>query len=117
MQREDTLGICLSGLCVVHCLGIPILIALSPALGWMEQEWVHLLLACLALVVTLWAMRNWSRGLVLKLLAFAGLALLFTGALAEVSETVERVITVAGASGLALAHFFGQRGDAMFRRS
>ena len=49
MQREDTLGICLSGLCVVHCLGIPILIALSPALGWMEQEWVHLLLACLAL--------------------------------------------------------------------
>lgn len=106
-HSQDAIGMALSGLCLVHCLALPFLISLGPALVWMEDERIHLALAGLALLVSLNAMRSWPggmRGIALRGLAITGLALLFFGALAEVSEITERVITVAGAVGLALSH-------------
>lgn len=107
MRSSDAAGIGLSALCLVHCLGLPVLIAFSPALGWMEDERVHLLLAIGALAVTLIAAGGWpsiqSKPL-MYLTAGAGLALLFAGALIEMSELQERVITTIGALTLASAH-------------
>lgn len=107
MNRQDAIGIGLSGLCLVHCLALPVLVALGPALVWMESGWVHLALAGLALGVSLNAMRAWpsgNRGLALKTLAATGLGLLLFGALAGIPELAERAVTVAGASLLALSH-------------
>ena len=107
MRSQDAIGIGLSGLCLVHCLALPVLVSLGPALVWMENEWVHLALAGFALIVSVNAMRAWPRqaaGTLLRLLALAGLGLLFFGALAEISELTERAVTVAGASMLALSH-------------
>lgn len=106
-RSQDAVGIALSGLCLVHCLALPFLISLGPALVWMEDERIHLALASLALLVSLNAMRRWPsgmRGIALRGLAITGLALLFFGALAGISELAERVVTVIGASGLALSH-------------
>lgn len=62
MGYRDAIGIGLSGLCLIHCLALPVLLSLGPALVWMENEWVHLGLAGLALLATLNAMRGWPRG-------------------------------------------------------
>jgi len=107
MRSHDAIGIGLSGLCLAHCLALPLLVSLGPALVWMQSEWVHLVLAGVALLVTLNAMRSWPRGLkatVLGGLAAAGLGLLLYGALGEIGEAEERLVTVAGACLLALAH-------------
>jgi len=107
MRGQDAIGIGLSGLCLVHCLALPVLISLGPALAWMENEWVHLGLAGLALVVTVNAMRAWPRrttGVLLKTVALTGLGLLFFGALADITELAERAVTVVGACMLALSH-------------
>ena len=75
MRKQDAIGIGLSGLCMVHCLALPVLLSLAPALAWMESEWTHLALAGLALVVGVFAMRTWlggTRGLILRCLAAAG---------------------------------------------
>ena len=107
MRSSDAAGIGLSALCLVHCLGLPVLIAFSPALVWMEDERVHLLLAIGALVVTLVAAGGWpsirSKPLI-YLVAGIGLSLLFAGALIEMSEMQERVVTSIGALTLASAH-------------
>lgn len=107
MRSQDAIGIGLSGLCLIHCLALPVLVSLGPALVWMENEWVHLALAGFALIVSLNAMRAWPRqmsGTLLRLLALTGLGLLFFGALADISELAERGVTVVGACLLASAH-------------
>lgn len=107
MRKQDALGIGLSGLCMAHCLALPVLLSLAPVLAWMENEWIHLALASLALMVGVSAMRNWvggTRGLILRCLAASGIGLLFLGALADVPELTERAITLAGASLLAVSH-------------
>lgn len=107
MRSSDAAGIGLSALCLVHCLGLPVLIAFSPALVWMEDERVHLLLAIGALVVTFVAADGWpsirSKPLI-YLVAGIGLSLLFAGALIEMSEMQERIVTSIGALTLASAH-------------
>ena len=107
MRSSDAAGIGLSALCLVHCLGLPVLIAISPALVWMEDERVHILLAISAFAVTVIAASGWPgilRKPLMYLAALAGLALLFAGALIEMSEVQERVITTIGALFLASAH-------------
>lgn len=107
MRSSDAAGIGLSALCLVHCLGLPVLIAMSPALVWMEDERVHILLAIGALMITFIAASSWPslpRQPWLYIAALSGLVLLFAGALIEMSEIEERVITTIGALFLASAH-------------
>ncbi|OLF77869.1 hypothetical protein AWH62_04135 [Maricaulis sp. W15] len=107
MRRHDAIGIGLSGLCLVHCLALPVLISVSPALFWIESEWTHFGLAMLALLVSVIAMRNWVggvRGMVLRWMAAIAVGLLFYGALADISELAEQGVTVVGAILLALSH-------------
>lgn len=107
MRQHDAIGIGLSGLCLVHCLALPVLISLSPALVLFESEWIHLALAGMAVPVSLLAMRNWvggARGAGLRLMATLGVGLLFYAALGEMSELTERGVTTVGALMLASSH-------------
>jgi hypothetical protein len=97
----------LSGLCIIHCLGLPLIISLAPVFAWAEGEWVHLSLAGMALIVWMFAMRSWIgglRGLLLRVLGAVALVLLFVGALAEITEFMEQAVTTVAASMLAASH-------------
>ncbi|MDF1768585.1 MerC domain-containing protein [Maricaulis sp.] len=107
MRHHDAIGIGLSGLCLVHCLALPVLISLSPALVLFENEWTHLALAGMALPVSLLAMRNWvggARAAGLRAMATFGVGLLFYAALGEMSELAEQGVTTVGALLLATSH-------------
>jgi len=107
MHRQDAIGIGLSGLCLIHCLALPVLISISPALVWFESEWTHLAFALMALPVSVLAMRNWvggTRGTALRVMAAIAVGLLFFAALADISEPVEHAVTVTGALMLATTH-------------
>ena len=109
--------------CLIHCLALPMLLLLAPAIGhWiMLPEWTHLAILTLALAAAYSAMRGgWHRhrrstpGLV----AVVGLALLALGLAAHegwfaVSNpaATDRLLTSLGALGLATAHFTNWRFD------
>lgn len=125
----DGLAISLSGLCVLHCLALPVAVAALPALTVFAGEGVHLAMILLAVPLSLLALVShggWRRcGVVL--LAVLGLGLMGAPLLAEfipftltfpdaglsvTHETLvqsETVSTVVGASLLAGAHFLNWR--------
>ncbi len=109
----DMAAMGLSGLCVVHCLALPLLALSLPLLGtWAEAEWVHWLFVGLAAPVSLIALSRPSRhGLPLALLflAMLGVAGLFAGVLGWPSEADETRVTVAGSLLLATAHLLNWR--------
>lgn len=103
----DVSAIGLSGLCLVHCLALPVLAAFLPMFGaWSHAEWVHLVFAAIAVPLTglaLWrAHRRRSLPVVLRLLAVTGLAGLVAGAFGP--EAMDTPVTVAGSLMLATAH-------------
>ena len=105
----DGLAISLSAACVVHCLALPVLFALLPALSeWLDlPESVHLWLLLGALPVSLFMLGSASlrdrRGSAAFLIGLGGLTLMGSGLLAG-SEAMETALTLAGASLLAFAH-------------
>ncbi|WP_137870270.1 MerC domain-containing protein [Sphingopyxis sp. 2PD] len=126
-RLADLLGITLSLTCLIHCLALPLLILLAPALGtWIAMpEWVHAAILMLALPAATIAMKDgWRRhGQALPvLLAGAGLGLLAAGlaahegwlALAD-PETADRLLTSLGAITLATAHVLNWRWRHNFR--
>lgn len=107
MPFRDAAGIGLSGACIAHCLALPLLVSLTPALMPLESEYVHLGFATMALVTLVWAVRRWPEGalgLALQLAASLGVAGLFLAVIAAPSEAGERLITVLSATALALSH-------------
>lgn len=102
----DSFAIGLSGLCLVHCLALPLAASLLPVAGaWAEAEWVHWLFVGTAAPVSLWTLgRRPSRGLGILGLALAGLALMVAGAAEFPAHGAETPLTVAGGLLLALAH-------------
>ena len=111
----DRFGIALSGLCLVHCLALPLALALLPvlassALGTLAQaEWFHA--ALLVPVVLVSGGVLGPRALVVRwlgpLLLFALGAM--TGALFVAVEWQEQAMTTGGASLLILAHWLNLR--------
>ena len=106
----DLSGISLSGLCLVHCLAMPILAAALPVLAvFSEAEWLHKAFVLLALPVAAIAAITLRAGRdkvgILALLV-AGLSLLVTGAFVEPLHDHETSLTVAGAICLASAHIW-----------
>lgn len=56
---RDLVAAYISGLCIIHCLITPILLALGGAglLGhWLEAEWVHYLLITPILLLVIWSL-------------------------------------------------------------
>lgn len=104
----DMAAIGLSGLCMVHCLALPVLAASLPVLGsWVHAEWAHWLFVGLAAPISLLAfVRASSFGLPRGSIALAvlGISGLVAGVAGWPSHEAETVMTVVGSGLLAAAH-------------
>jgi hypothetical protein len=110
--RLDTLGACVSGLCLVHCVAMPIILAFSPTLAHLipGDEVVHRVLALLVvsagLPSFLGGVRRHGKWRVLAA-GFAGIGTIL-GALAFgdsfSSHAAEVGVTMAGSLLLTSAH-------------
>ncbi|MDP1874908.1 MerC domain-containing protein [Phenylobacterium sp.] len=108
----DGSAIGLSGLCLIHCLALPVAAAFAPLLGvWSEAEWVHLTLVLLAAPLSAGALllTRPRRPLAIALAA-TGLALMATALSYPDAETL---MTVAGGLTLAGGHLVNWRGRAV----
>lgn len=126
-RLADLLGIALSLTCLVHCLALPLLLFLAPALGaWIDlPEWVHAAILMIALPAAVIAMnggRQRHGRTTPALLAAAGIGLLAAGLAAHEGwlalpdpETADRVLTSIGAATLAAAHLLNRRWRHDFR--
>ncbi len=108
-QMLDGSAIGLSGLCLVHCLALPVAAAVSPMLGvWSEAEWVHLTFVLLAAPLSAAALvMTRPRRPAAMALAATGLALLAAALFFHETETA---MTVAGGLILASGHLVNWRG-------
>ncbi|MEN2746536.1 MerC domain-containing protein [Sphingomonas sp. T9W2] len=113
MQRStllDGAAIGASLLCLIHCIGLPILFALLPALasiGLPSSEWLHLLLLLTAIPVSALALVGGWRAhgrVVPMLLGALGLSGLAAGLAFDSVPGAETALTVAGSLALAMAH-------------
>ncbi len=110
----DGFAVTASSLCMIHCLALPLLVALMPVLATQIDpgESFHLLMLGLALPTSLFALtqgfkRQQAR---LPLLAgVGGLLLMATGALLAPGAALETGLTVAGGALLAAAHLMNWR--------
>jgi len=104
----DGLALTLSGLCIVHCLALPLAAVGLPFLGlWAEAEWVHwgFVVAAVAASTAAFGPSFRERGAwPLIGLAGAGLILLMLGAAGWPRESAETPLTVLGGGLLAAAH-------------
>lgn len=120
-RLADLTGIALSFACLLHCLALPLLILLAPALSrWIAlPEGVHAVILLLALPAAAIAMRDgWRRHqqLMPAILAAIGLGLLALGLSAHEGwiaaanpEAADRLLTSVGALTLATAHLVNWR--------
>ena len=120
-RLADLTGIALSFTCLIHCLALPLLLLLAPALSrWITlPEGVHAVILLLAVPAALIAMKDgWRRHrrVLPGLLAATGLGLLATGLAAHESwfvtadpEAADRLLTSIGALTLAAAHLLNWR--------
>lgn len=108
-QMLDGSAIGLSGLCLVHCLALPVAAAVSPMLGvWSQAEWVHLTFVLLAAPLSAAALvMARPRRPAAMALAAGGLALLAAALFFHEAETA---MTVAGGLILASGHLVNWRG-------
>jgi len=110
----DLSAAALSGLCLLHCLALPLLASLLPVLGaWAEAEWVHGVFVLLALPLSLLALgrAHARRALPPRMWALAavGLAALAAGALGWPNPRWETPITVGGSLMLVATHVWNLR--------
>lgn len=105
----------LSGLCLVHCLALPVLIAGSPLLAQFGGGHFHLqMLAIVAPLSVLALAFGFRRHGSLRILFWGafGLALLAAGAIAheQLGVAADRTLTVTGAVLLAVVHYLNSLG-------
>ena len=120
-RLADLTGLALSLTCLLHCLALPLLLLLAPALSrWVAlPEGVHAVILLLALPAAAIAMRDgWRRHrrIIPAMLAAAGLGLLALGLSAHEGwieaadpEVADRLLTSVGALTLAAAHLVNWR--------
>ncbi len=109
----DIASMSLSGLCVVHCLALPVLAVLLPFLSvFTNSEWVHPLLVIIAAPLSLLALASsnaWRKWRVSLPIA-GGLILLAVAAFAPVTDLADTVLSVTGALMIAAAHLMNYLG-------
>lgn len=107
----DGMAIGLSGLCLIHCLALPLMLIALPNISlashWPEE--LHLIaavlaaFACCAAILPRLASLKKQQQVKITLCALIGLICLF-GALAVSDHFVESLVTVIGSSLLIIAH-------------
>lgn len=110
IARLDLYAVTLSTLCVLHCVALPVLVALMPVIAQAaENELVHQVLVIIAVPVSLrviWMSRPLRDNVLFVGVAFTGLGLLLLAAFVEAVSSYEVAITVAGGVLLASAHLW-----------
>ena len=108
--RLDLYAVGLSTLCVLHCVALPVLLAVMPvAAQAAESELVHRILVIVAVPVSLrviWKARPMNGNRLFVGAVSVGLGLLMLGAFMEAVSAYEVPITVAGGTVLASAHLW-----------
>lgn len=107
----DGMAIGLSGLCLLHCLALPVMVMILPNLSvagyWPEEmHFIAALLAasaCFAAIAPRWAVLDAGQHLKIGMCAAIGLLSLF-GAMALSDHWAETVVTVIGSVFLIAAH-------------
>ena len=109
-QRIDAAAIGVSGLCLAHCLALPLIASFLPIFGAVsENELIHKAMVLAALPLSVLAFARSKRGKdksIFAALAFAGIALLMAGAFVHELHDFETPLTIFGALFLAGAHIF-----------
>ncbi len=103
----DWAAVSASGLCLVHCLALPLVIAALPTLGGaVAGGTTHWVLLAFALPVSLWVLTRepWPEGRTPLLLGAAGLSLMTLGVALYEGHSAETWLTVAGVTLVAAAH-------------
>ncbi|HRF38637.1 MAG TPA: MerC domain-containing protein [Saprospiraceae bacterium] len=100
----DAWGMLASGLCAVHCLAIPVLLALGASAGvaWLETPWLITAIGLAAQSLVGSYRREHGRPLALWV-AGAGFAVLVASRLAP--ENLEHYLTAVGGFAIATAHW------------
>ena len=111
--RLDGAAIGLSTLCVIHCLGLPILATILPSVSAIaELEWLHKSFVVAAVPLSILAVFQSARHraflLVLGLVG-PGILLLVAAAFVPALEAHETPLTVLGAVLLCIAHVLNWR--------
>jgi hypothetical protein len=111
----DGFAVSASALCLVHCLGLPLLLAALPAIANRIDpgEGFHLIVLLFAIPTSSFALiEGWRRhrGLAPLFVGGIGLALMAAGLAFENWVAVETGVTVAGSLLLAGAHVANWRG-------
>ena len=108
--RLDMFAVSLSTLCVLHCVALPVLLALMPAAAQAaENELVHRVLVLAAVPVSLrvvWKALPVEGNRLFVSAALGGLGLLLVGAFIEAVSRYEQPITVVGGVLLGSAHLW-----------
>lgn len=107
----------LSGVCIIHCLVIPLLVAVAPILGisLLSDQAFHWLLLVLVLPASLWALTSGCRRhgrLTIVAVGAAGLLILASVGIAGhrmFGEEGERFMTLIGSAVVAIAHLMNYR--------
>lgn len=101
----DSAAISLSGLCLLHCLALPLMSTTLPIVGiWAEAEWLHKSFVIAALPFSLLALTSKRVSWPIGMLIVTGYGLLFAGAFVEALHDFETQLTVFGGLTLAVGH-------------
>jgi len=111
----DHAAIALSGLCLIHCLLLPVIVVTLPLLGQFNEAHFHVQMLVVVVPVSLFAFtlgyRNHGNKRIIAW-GIAGIALLFIGgtfALAKYSILADSLLTMAGSIVLATSHYQNNR--------
>jgi hypothetical protein len=108
----DGWAVGLSGLCLVHCLALPVLAVLLPALGaWTHSEWMHVVFVLIAAPLSGLALLRPTHGRATPapLIGLGGLGVLLLALGAFGPDAADIPATVAGSFSLVAAHLWNWR--------
>jgi hypothetical protein len=113
--KLDRLAILLSGICLVHCLAIPVALILLPAFGGVlfeSHELFHVFLLAIGVPVSILALwsgyrRHGDRACLV--IGALGLGMMLLGITHAFGDTGEIAATVTGAVVLTVAHLLNMR--------
>mgnify|MGYP006280003595 CR=1 FL=1 len=113
-SRWDKLGIALSGLCLVHCLALPVVTAALPVIGVgaSHNHVFHVLILLLVVPTIAMALKKAGRDFRIYALLASGFVLITTGLAGAhfiESQTFEFGFTVAGSIMLVAGHWSNHR--------
>ncbi|CAN0314023.1 unnamed protein product, partial [Chrysoparadoxa australica] len=102
LHALDATAVTLSGLCLIHCVALPMVFGVLPlACVIAEAEWLHKAFVIMAVPVTIFVMTRCDLSkqerLIFNAMAGTGLSLLLAAAFVHDLHDYETVLTVCGA--------------------